>query len=97
MAHIFRDSNYTPCAFLIVPDGADPYDDEKTILICIDWDWPGVADRMGATVVCPCGDTDGTVDCAHRTATDMIQAAGEFIREHEGESFEGLDEYFDGR
>ena len=93
MGYVTYEPDYAPCAFIIAQDGASPFDEAKTVLIQTDWDWPGVASRMGYTP-CKCGDTDGTVDCAHHTATEMIQAAGEFIREHEGESFEGLDDYF---
>jgi hypothetical protein len=93
MAYVHFDQNYAPCAFLIVKDGGNPRDDSDSILIQTDWDWPSVASRMGF-VPCECGATDGTVDCEHRYAIDMIEAAIEHVRAHEGESFPCLDEYF---
>lgn len=89
MARIVFDPSYAPCAFLVVKDGADHHEE----LIHTDWDWPGVASRMGWQA-CSCGATDGTVDCAHRTAGDMIEDAGQFIRDHAGETFPELDDYF---
>jgi hypothetical protein len=59
-----------------------------------DWDWPGLASNFGF-VPCPCGRTDGTVNCEHRTAGEMIAAASEFLDEHEGESIEDPG-YFEG-
>ena len=94
MAYVYFDSGYAPCAFLIVRDGADPYsnDPADTVLIQTDWDYPGVASNMGLQP-CHCGETDGTVDCPHKTASDMISAAYDFIREHDGETFEALNDY----
>ena len=74
MAYVYFDSSYAPCGFLIVPQDGDPYDDESTTLVQTDWDFPGVASRMGF-VPCDCDATDGTVDCRHHTATEMISAA----------------------
>lgn len=91
MAYVHFDSSYAPCGFLIVPDNGDPYADD-TVLIQTDWDYPGVASRMGL-VPCDCGATDGTVDCAHKTASDMITAAYDHISDHAGETFSELDEY----
>jgi hypothetical protein len=93
MAYVHFDHQYAPCGFLIVKDGGNPRDDSDSILIQTDWDWPGVASRMGF-VPCECGATDGTVKCAHKTASDMIAAAYDHIEAHEGESFPCLDEYF---
>ena len=92
MAFVHFDSSYAPCAFLIVPDGGDPYDDSQTALVQLDWDFPGVAQSMGWSIGCDCP-TDGTVDCEHRTAGDHIAAAYDYIRERDGESFDALDEY----
>ena len=44
-----------------------------------DWDYPCLADMFGANVICDCGATDGTVDCPHKTASDMITEAGEWL------------------
>lgn len=92
MAYIHFDSDYAPCGFLIVKDGGDPYSETDSMLIQTDWDYPGVASRLGY-VPCGCGTTDGTVDCAHNTATDMISAAYDWIADHAGEQFPELDEY----
>ena len=94
MAFIHFDSSYAPCAFLIVPDGGDPYDDKQTTLIQTDWDYPGIATSMGWTA-CQCGRTDGTVDCVKckRKVGTMISEAYDFIQEREGESFAALDDY----
>jgi hypothetical protein len=62
-------------------------DDGRDILIQVDWDYPGVASTFGWTP-CPCGQTDGTVDCEHRTASEMISEAGEFLRDHLGDTAE---------
>jgi hypothetical protein len=97
MATVEFDSSYAPCGFLIVKTGCSMYDDKNTVLIQSDWDFPGVASMMGWTPCKDCGDTDGTVDCAHKTATQMISEARDFIREHAGEEFKALDEYFVGQ
>lgn len=94
MAYVHFDAGYAPCGFLIVKDGANPYSENPSdsALVQSDWDFPGVASRMGF-VPCPCGATDGTVDCAHRTASEMIAAAYDFIRARAGEPFADLDDY----
>lgn len=92
MAHVYFDSSYAPCGFLIVPKDGDPYDDMATTLIQTDWDFPGVASACGFEP-CECGATDGTVDCEHKTASEMISAAYDWLREHQEIEFEGLDEY----
>jgi hypothetical protein len=52
--------------------------------IQIDWDYPGLASMFGY-VPCDCGATDGTVDCPHKTASEMIAEAFEYLSEHDGE------------
>ena len=47
MARIEFDSDYAPCGFLIVKTGGDMYNDEDTVLIQSDWDFPGVASAIG--------------------------------------------------
>ena len=91
MAYVHFDSSYAPCGFLIVKDGGDPYSND-TVLVQTDWDHPGVASRMGY-VPCECGATDGTVDCEHKTASQMIADAYDYIREREGKTFAELNEY----
>ena len=62
-------------------------DDGRTVLIQTDWDYPGVASVFGWSP-CPCGKTDGTVDCPHRTASEMIAEASQFLDAHIGETAE---------
>jgi hypothetical protein len=61
--------------------------DGRTVLIQTDWDFPGVASTFGWSPCC-CGRTDGTVNCSHRTVTEMISEAYEFLCEHIGDSVE---------
>jgi hypothetical protein len=61
-------------------------DSGKDILIQSDWDFPGLASSFGWTPCKKCRATDGTVDCAHRTASEMISEAYDFLVEHEGRS-----------
>ena len=81
-----------PCGFLIVRDGGDPRCEQDTVMVDLDYDFPGIASRMGY-VPCDCGDTDGTVDCAHKTALQMVGEAYAHICEREDEQFTELDEY----
>ena len=92
MAYLHFNSKYAPCGFLIVPDGGDPYDDSRTVLVQSDWDFPGVASAIGLEP-CDCGQTDGTVNCDHKTASQMISEAYDYCRDHAGESFAGLEDY----
>jgi len=57
--------------------------DGREILVQTDWDFPGVAGTFG-WCPCSCGATDGTVNCDHRTADDMISDARAFLRERLG-------------
>ena len=69
----------------IYPVGADDSERRlKSIYIQLDYDWPGTASSFGFQA-CECGETDGTIDCSHRTASDMIQAARLWLDDHEGE------------
>ena len=100
-------SSYAPTGFLIVPDGGDSRDDSQTTLIQSDWDHPGIAQTMGWSLrdlqaedsdennPCLHESTDGTVTCKDcgLTASDFISAAYDFIRSHEDEEIEALDEY----
>jgi hypothetical protein len=52
-----------------------------------DWDYPSLASNLGF-VPCECGATDGTVDCAHKKATDMISAAFDYLEERDGTTFD---------
>ena len=53
----------------------------REILVQTDWDFPGLASTFGWSP-CSCGATDGTVDCAHKTADEMIAAARDFLTAH---------------
>lgn len=59
-------------------------DDGRELLVQTDWDFPGVAQTFGWSP-CPCGETDGTIDCPHRAADDMIVDARDFLQERVGE------------
>ena len=63
--------------FLIVAE------DHRDILIQSDWDFPRTASTFGWKS-CPCGQTDGTVDCAHKTRSQMMTEAAEFLEAHVG-------------
>ena len=67
--------------------------DGKTVLIQTDLDYPGVASAFG-WLACECGETDGTVNCPHKTASEMIASARQFLDDHTGQSIEDPG-YFD--
>ena len=48
-----------------------------------DWDFPRLASVFGWPP-CPCGTTDGTIDCEHRTVREMIADAHDFLCAHAG-------------
>ncbi len=54
-------------------------------LVQLDWDLPSLAATFGWTP-CPCGTTDGTIDCEHRTVGEMIAEAHDFLRAHVGDT-----------
>src|SRR6266702_1614898 len=54
-------------------------DDHHSLLIQTDWDYPALASNFGFTPCADCHDTDGTVACAHKTASEMIQQAARFL------------------
>jgi hypothetical protein len=88
---IERGGSYAPCGYLICrvqPDGSwSIYDEANTVLVQTDWDFPGLARDFGY-VPCECGATDGTIDCQHHTASEMISAAADWLDEHEGQIIE---------
>ena len=63
-------------------------DDDETILVQSDWDYPSLAHTFGWTGICECGETDGTVNCSHKSASDMIDGAREYLDTYEGEMVE---------
>jgi hypothetical protein len=62
-------------------------EDGQDILIQTDFDLPGIASTFGWSP-CDCGTTDGTVDCGHKTASQMIAEAQAFLDDNIGESVE---------
>lgn len=68
------------CYLLVAEDGRD-------ILIQTDWEYPSMATSFGWKA-CSCGRTDGTVNCAHKTASQMIGEAQDFLDDHIGDSIE---------
>lgn len=58
-------------------------EDGRDFLVQTDWDFPGIASTFG-WIPCPCGRTDGTVDCAHKSASQMIADARMFLDENIG-------------
>lgn len=57
---------------------------ESVEFVQSDWDYPGLASMFGY-VPCDCGATDGTVDCVHKTASEMISEAYDWLADHDGE------------
>jgi hypothetical protein len=62
-------------------------EDGRDILIQTDFDYPGIASTFGWSP-CECGATDGTVDCRHKTASQMIAEAQAFLDDNIGQSVE---------
>ena len=98
---IERGGSYAPGSFLLcrVNDVGewDKYNDEETVLFQTDWDFPGLASCFGYVPCEDCaGSTDGTVDCAHKTASEMIVNAYDFLSALAGEAIEAdaVAEYF---
>jgi hypothetical protein len=65
--------------FLIIADNG------RSLLVQNDWELPNLASTFGWSP-CSCGATDGTIDCDHRTAGEMIAEAGDFLRAHTGDT-----------
>ena len=89
---ITRDRAYAPCCFILCrideQGNWNARDEANTILIQTDWDFPSIASCLGFTPCEECGETDGTIDCSHHTAGEMIEAAQEWLDEHLEEEFE---------
>lgn len=64
-------------------------DTGKSIYYQTDWDYPRLASDFGGDVICDCGATDGTIDCAHKTARDMITAADDWLFANDGLEVDG--------
>jgi hypothetical protein len=54
-------------------------------LVQTDWDFPAVAIDFGFVPCDQCDNTDGTVNCEHKTASQMISEARDFLDEHIGD------------
>ena len=67
--------------------------DGRTLLIQTDYDYPSLASSFGWSP-CKCGSTDGTVGCPHKTVSDMIAEAGQYLDDNIGETIEDHDGYF---
>jgi hypothetical protein len=78
---LVRDSQYAPCGYLVVKEGMDYHNPNDSVLIQTDWEFPGLASNFGF-IPCECGFTDGTVDCGHKTASQMIADATFFLDSH---------------
>jgi hypothetical protein len=59
-------------------------EDNRTILIQSDWDYPGVASTFGWIPCGQCRESDGTVACAHNTVSEMIASAAEYLDDGPG-------------
>tara|TARA_Y100001938_G_C7747184_1_gene262157 strand:- start:111 stop:371 length:261 start_codon:yes stop_codon:yes gene_type:complete len=58
-------------------------EDDRSFLVQSDWDYPGLANTFG-WIPCECGETDGTIDCEHKTASEMIDDAHTFLLNNTG-------------
>ena len=66
------------CTFILLADNG------RSILVQ-SGDLPDLATIFGWSP-CSCGSTDGTVDCDHRSACEMIADARDFLRAHAGDT-----------
>lgn len=85
---IHKDSRYAPCSYIVckVDDNGkyDPYDERKTILFQVDYDFPLLASFFGFIPCKKCNTMDGTVPCKHHTSSDMIKRAKDFLDNSQG-------------
>lgn len=70
-------------------------DTGKSIYYQSDWDYPRLVADFGGCVTCECGETDGTVDCPHTTASDMITAADNWLFDNDGLEVNGVGTFDD--
>ena len=59
----------------------------RTVYIQDDWSRPGLASMFG-WIPCKCGETDGTVQCKHKTVDEMIEDATSYLDNHQGEEID---------
>ena len=69
--------SYIVCQCTGEPNDMD-WSESDSILFQLDWDFPSLASAFGF-IPCDCGETDGTVDCKHHTAGDMIESATTYL------------------
>jgi len=55
--------------------------DDRTVYFQCDFDYCGLARTFGWIPCAECDLTDGTVKCAHRTVSEMIQEATAYLDE----------------
>jgi hypothetical protein len=60
---------------------------EDSVFIQADLDYPGLASTFGWSVGCDCS-TDGTVDCQHKTVSEHIASAYDFLGSNTGKVVE---------
>lgn len=70
--------------YAVNPEGPDT----ELQFIQSDWGYPGLASSLGWRACQHCTYTDGTVDCDHNTASEMIADAFDWLYERDGETFE---------
>lgn len=108
---VVTDPSYAPGCFIICRvkrnGHYNPRDEENTILVQTDWDFPGLASTFGWSVKnfqldpqkpCEHPHTDGTVKCELCGAMpgDFISSARDWLENNEGKKVEDPG-YFDGR
>ena len=84
---VTRDRSWAPCCFILCKvkdDGSiNPRseDAKDSMLVQLDYDFPGLAQAFGWQVPCTCGASDGSVDCeaCGVTADDMISSARAYL------------------
>ena len=57
---------------------------ESLLFVQSDWEYAGLACAFG-WVPCECGFTDGTVNCKHKTVSEMLADAYDFLMQHVGD------------
>jgi len=56
----------------------------QSIFVQSDYDFPFLASLLGFTPCSECQLTDGTVDCEHNTANEMVSTAADFLSKKTG-------------
>lgn len=70
-------------------------DGNPSYLVQSDYDYPCLADHLGWDGLCPCHRTDGTVDCEHMTAEQMIESASQWLFDHTDEELPCDNDYYE--